>query len=166
MNSAKPMAQHSSANLPVEPTVDLGWIVVEEGFALAREHEVESLFAIGNGYVGSRASLAEGTPLSAPATFVAGVFASDIGSVPALARLADWTRLSITVDGQPLRLDQGRWLEASAVPRLAAGHALEGLATSGCGWARHPVARAAPRFLGGPPSLAPVSDARVRGLHR
>ena len=62
-------------DLPVEPTVDLGWILVEEGFALAREHEVESLFAIGNGYVGSRASLAEGTPLSAPATFVAGVFA-------------------------------------------------------------------------------------------
>ena len=26
---------------------------------------------------------------------------------------------------------------ASASPRLAAGHALEGLATSGCGWARH-----------------------------
>ena len=121
MNSAKPMAQHSSANLPVEPTVDLGWIVVEEGFALAREHEVESLFAIGNGYVGSRASLAEGTPLSAPATFVAGVFASDIGSVPALARLADWTRLSITVDGQPLRLDQGRWLEHRRVLDLRQG---------------------------------------------
>ena len=41
MNSAKPMAQHSSVNLPVEPTVDFGWILVEEGFALAREHEVE-----------------------------------------------------------------------------------------------------------------------------
>ena len=60
--------------LPVAPTADPGWILVEEGFTLAREHEVELLFAIGNGYAGSRGSLAEGSALSAPATFVAGVF--------------------------------------------------------------------------------------------
>ena len=35
--------------LPVAPTDDPGWILVEEGFKLAREHEVELLFAIGNG---------------------------------------------------------------------------------------------------------------------
>jgi hypothetical protein len=68
--------------LPAAPTVDPGWILVEEGFTLAREHEVESLFAIGNGYAGSRGSLAEGSALSAPATFVAGVFDSEAGSVP------------------------------------------------------------------------------------
>ena len=62
------------AQLPAVPTGDPGWILVEEGFTLAREHEVELLFAIGNGYAGSRGSLAEGSALSAPATFVAGVF--------------------------------------------------------------------------------------------
>ena len=60
------------AQLPAVPTGDPGWILVEEGFTLAREHEVESLFAIGNGYAGSRGSLAEGSALSAPATFVPG----------------------------------------------------------------------------------------------
>jgi hypothetical protein len=59
------------AELPASPTEDPEWILVEEGFTLAREHELESLFAIGNGYAGSRASLTEGSPLSAPATFVA-----------------------------------------------------------------------------------------------
>ena len=83
-----------SAQLPAVPTGDPGWILVEEGFTLAREHEVESLFAIGNGYAGSRGSLAEGSALSAPATFVAGVFDSEPGSVPGLAPTADWTRLS------------------------------------------------------------------------
>ena len=78
---------------------------------MAREHEVESLFAIGNGYAGSRGSLAEGSALSAPATFVAGVFDSERGSVPELAPTADWTRLSATIDGQPLRLDRGHNLE-------------------------------------------------------
>lgn len=93
--------------LPATPTDDPGWIIVEPGFTLAREHEVESLFAVGNGYVGSRGSLAEGSALSAPATFVAGVFDSAPTSLPALTPTADWTRLSVTVDGYPLRLDRG-----------------------------------------------------------
>jgi kojibiose phosphorylase len=39
-------------------TRDPHWLLVDEGFTLAREHEVESLFAISNGYVGNRGSLA------------------------------------------------------------------------------------------------------------
>ena len=97
--------------LPVAPTDDPGWILVEEGFTLAREHEVESLFAIGNGYAGSRGSLAEGSALSSPATFVAGVFDSEAGYAPSLAPTADWTRLSGIIDGKPLRLDRGHNLE-------------------------------------------------------
>jgi hypothetical protein len=50
------------------------WLLVDGGFTLGREHETESLFSIANGYIGSRGSLAEGSPLSAPATFVAGIF--------------------------------------------------------------------------------------------
>jgi kojibiose phosphorylase len=92
-------------------TVDSDWIIVEAGFLLAREHELESLFAIANGYVGSRGSLAEGNALSTPATFVAGVYDSGAGSVPGLVLVADWTRLSATIDGHPLRLDQGHNLE-------------------------------------------------------
>jgi Glycosyl hydrolase family 65, N-terminal domain len=70
--------------------------------------------AIGNGYVGSRGSLAEGCALSAPVTSVAGVFDRETGSVPGLAKLADWRHLSITIDGQPLRLDQTLNIAASS----------------------------------------------------
>ena len=107
---ARQAAQHL-VELLAAPTDDPGWLLVEQGFTLAREHEVESLFAIGNGYVGSRGSLAEGSALSTPATFVAGVFDSEPGSVPGLASTTDWTRLSATIDGYPLRLDQGHNLE-------------------------------------------------------
>ena len=106
-----PQASLLLVELPASPTDDPGWILVEEGFTLTREHELESLFAIGNGYAGLRGSLAEGSSLSAPATFVAGVFNSGAGSVPGLARTADWTRLSATIDGHPLRLDRGHNLE-------------------------------------------------------
>src|SRR5271167_2209495 len=91
------LARQASLELPAVPSEDSGWILVEEGFTLAREHEVESLFAIGNGYAGSRGSLAEGSALSASATFVAGVFDSEAGSVPGLTPTADWTRLSGTI---------------------------------------------------------------------
>ncbi len=106
----RPAAVHC-LELPLAPTEGPGWILVEEGFTPEREHELESLFAIGNGYVGSRGSLAEGSALSAPATFVAGVFDSEVGSVPSLAPAADWTRLSATIDGQALRLDRDQNLE-------------------------------------------------------
>ena len=112
--SPEPLARQASVHLvelSAAPTDDPEWILVEEGFTQAREHEVESLFAIGNGYAGTRGSLAEGSALSAPATFVAGVFDSEQGSVPGLVQIADWTRLSAKIDGQPLRLDRSRNLE-------------------------------------------------------
>ena len=108
-------------HIPLAPTADREWIVAEDGFTLTREHEVESLLAIGNGYVGSRASLAEGCVHSAPATFVAGIFAAGAGSVPELAPTADWSRLSIAVEGRPLRLDCGRQLKHRRILDLRQG---------------------------------------------
>ena len=49
-------------NLPLAPSSDLGWLIVEEGFTSVREHEIESVFAVANGYLGTRASLEEGKP--------------------------------------------------------------------------------------------------------
>lgn len=87
---------------------DPAWHLVEQGYVAEREHELESIFAIGNGYVGSRASLAEGGPLSSPATFVAGVYhLPGPREVPELLRLPDWARLRGTVDGDVLRIDEG-----------------------------------------------------------
>src|SRR5262249_41877586 len=40
-------------DLPTNPTPDAAWLLVEEGFTLPREHEVESLFAVANGYLGT-----------------------------------------------------------------------------------------------------------------
>ncbi|MBC7174438.1 MAG: glycoside hydrolase family 65 protein, partial [Polyangiaceae bacterium] len=93
-------------------TIDPEWLIVEEGFQLAREHEVESIFSLANGYAGTRGSIAEGTRLSAPATYVAGVFASsESSSVPALAHVGDWTRLVATIEGERVTVDPERQAE-------------------------------------------------------
>jgi len=99
------------------------WLLVEEGFTLAREHEVESLFAIGNGYIGNRGSLAEGSPLSAPATFLAGIFehSNKPGSVPALMTLPDWTGVRVWIDDDPLNMRDGEILEHRRILDFARG---------------------------------------------
>ena len=59
-------------DFPLAPSSDPGWLIVEEGFTLVREREIKSLFAIANGYIGTRASLEEGGRFSQPDTFAAG----------------------------------------------------------------------------------------------
>ena len=107
----QPPAQAFS--LPPFRSIDPGWLLFDEGFTLTREHEIESLFAIANGYVGNRGSLAEGSPLSAPATFVAGVFeqSNSPGSIPELMVLPDWTGVRIWIDQHSLSIQRGKVLE-------------------------------------------------------
>src|SRR3970040_285368 len=47
--------------LQIRPTPDPSWVLVEEGVDPAREREIESLFAVSNGYLGTRGSVAEGS---------------------------------------------------------------------------------------------------------
>lgn len=102
-----------SVEFPLAPSVDPGWLLLEEGFTLVREHEIESIFAIANGYIGTRASLEEGSRFSQPATFAAGVYVDDHNSAlgPTLAVLPDWSHLGISVDGEHLSMASGRVLE-------------------------------------------------------
>lgn len=71
------------------------------------------IFALGNGYVGTPASLEEGSRLSQPATFAAGIYVDDpvpeLG--PALAVLPEWAHLEIVLDGERLSMSSGRVLE-------------------------------------------------------
>ncbi len=96
--------------LPAAPTEDPTFRLVEEGFSLVREHELESIFAIGNGYLGSRGSLAEGSSLSFPATFVAGVF-NRKRATPELAPMPDWMHVAARTNDQLLLAETGENLE-------------------------------------------------------
>ncbi len=69
-----------------------------------------SIFAISNGHLGSRYSLAEGGAVSAPATFLAGLFDTGPRPIPALAELPGWSYLAPIVEGAPLGLRSGRIL--------------------------------------------------------
>jgi trehalose/maltose hydrolase-like predicted phosphorylase len=101
-NAASPEA--IPLDLPASPTDDPAWLLVEEGFTRPREHEIESLFAVANGYLGTRGALDEGSTLSAPATVLAGVFGllPPQGGVPEFVHVPDWTRLRLAMNGDHL----------------------------------------------------------------
>jgi kojibiose phosphorylase len=89
------------------PPRDTAWAIEEAGFDVAREHEIESLLALSNGYLGVRGSIAEGSSVSRPATFLAGAFepSNDVSQVPELVIAPDWGRLRFTIEGEPFTVE-------------------------------------------------------------
>lgn len=83
-----------------------GWTLTVRGARPEREHVVESLLAVGNGFLGVRGSLEDAHPASRPGTLVAGLFSKAPGptALPALAIAPDWLRLRLFVDGEPVTL--------------------------------------------------------------
>ena len=102
---------------------DAAALIDEPGFDVAREHEIESCFAIANGYVGARGSIAEGTSVSRPATFLAGAFelSSDPSPVPELLIVPDWGRLRFVIEGEPFAVETSVTLHHRRVLDLRRG---------------------------------------------
>jgi len=93
---------------PLDPL----WRMEQDGYQAALEHEVESRFAISNGFLGVRASLEQPTIASRPRTFIAGLFDTAPGEVPLphLVPGPDWLRLQLLVEGEPLAIEAGQTL--------------------------------------------------------
>ena len=106
LQSVVPSGQSRLPSPIPRPIADPAWLLVEDGLKPVREREIESIFAIANGYLGTRGSLYDQPRLSQPRTFVAGVFTEPPESIPELAIAPDWTEFRIVVAGQELRVDQ------------------------------------------------------------
>jgi len=105
----------------LEPTKDPGWVLSHNGYDVLSESAVESRLAFGNGFLGMRAarSISRGPTWVAwlgysrwaswPRCYVAGLF--DIPNteppVPALVPVADWSRVRILLNEEPLLAREG-----------------------------------------------------------
>ena len=96
--------------LLLSPSGDRNWLLIEEGVDLAREREIESILTTANGYLGIRASIAEGGRSSRPSIFAAGIYVADEDLGPRFAVLPHWL-LNVTVEDRRLSLGVGRVLE-------------------------------------------------------
>src|SRR5215831_6359313 len=102
-------------------TPDPHWVLTHKGYDIMSESVIESRFAFANGFMGMRAArcLSRGPTWTSwlgylrwaswPRCYVAGLF--DVPNmeppVPALVPVADWSRLRILLDGEPLLQREG-----------------------------------------------------------
>ncbi|MEW6493827.1 MAG: beta-phosphoglucomutase [Cyanobacteriota bacterium] len=83
------------------------WAVIETQFDPTQLHYKETVFTIGNGYLGTRGSLEEGYLGSMGATLIHGVY-DDVPVVHTeLANCPDWLPIAVIINGDRFRLDQG-----------------------------------------------------------
>lgn len=98
------------AHLAESRTSSPTWTVQEGEFDPAVQNTQETIFTIGNGYLGTRGSLEERYPGDQPATLINGVF-DDVPIIQTeLAGVPDWLSLQLIVEGERFSLDQGRVL--------------------------------------------------------
>jgi trehalose/maltose hydrolase-like predicted phosphorylase len=108
----------------LELTQDPSWVLTHEGYNVLTENAVESRFALGNGFLGMRASrpVSRGPTwvswqgyvrwASWPRCYVAGLFdrPNTVPPVPALAPVADWSRVRLVLDDNPQLMLDGEFL--------------------------------------------------------
>ena len=111
-------------NVILAPTPEPGWLLRHEGYDAIREQQIESRFAVSNGFLGVRGSRAASrgpvwvswlrslTWAIWPRTFVAGLFDTpDVDPpIPTLVPAPEWLRYRVSIEGEPLFLHSGELL--------------------------------------------------------
>ncbi len=114
------------------------WRIEQEGFDPARERGVESIFTLGNGYLGVRGALEAALPSSQGDLFVAGVYDRKQEALPysehefldphrgdypysEIVSLPFPFRIALEVDGAPLTLVDSAWRSQRRVLDMQAG---------------------------------------------
>ncbi|BBD58657.1 HAD-superfamily hydrolase subfamily IA, variant 3 [Nostoc sp. HK-01] len=83
------------------------WTLTETQFDPDQIHSRETIFTIGNGYLGTRGSFERDYPRELPATFIHGVY-DDVPVVyTELANCPDWLPMVVMIDGDRFRLNEG-----------------------------------------------------------
>jgi len=86
------------------------WTVYETQFEPDKLQARETVFTVGNGYLGTRGSFEEGHPGAVPGTFICGVYDDVPVFYTELVNCPDWLPLVLIVDGDRFQLDQGEVL--------------------------------------------------------
>ena len=88
----------------------IGWTITETQFDCSKLHHKETLFTLGNGYLGTRGTFEEGYTGAHPATFIHGVYDDVPVMHTELVNCPDWLHLELVVAGDRFGFNQGQVL--------------------------------------------------------
>ncbi len=97
------------------------WLLTEDGFDPAQASVRETLFTVGNGYLGTRATLEEGQPGELSGTYLAGVYDEHDSPVIDLVNAPDWLPVAVSVDGSRLDVRNATVVEHARTLDLRTG---------------------------------------------
>jgi kojibiose phosphorylase len=101
--------QGSSALPQTSQLIYTDWTLIERGFDPSQLHARETVFTIGNGYLGTRGTFEGGYPRSMPMTLIQGVYDAVPVMYTELVNCPDWLPLAITLNGEaPRRIERFR----------------------------------------------------------
>lgn len=86
------------------------WIVAETESVPENSGKWETIFSLGNGYMGLRAATEEGSYGEVRGCYIAGLFDKFPGEVTELPNIPDWTNIGIKLDGETFSLCRGEIL--------------------------------------------------------
>jgi beta-phosphoglucomutase len=87
------------------------WHIIETEFEPKALHHKETVFTLGNGYLGTRGSFEEGYPQDCPATLIHGVYDDTSIAYTELVNCPSWLPLVVKVAGESFSLDSGEILK-------------------------------------------------------
>lgn len=93
---------------PINPE---NWLITETNFDPDKLYHKETVFTIGNGYLGTRGTFEEGYPGARPATLIHGVFDDAPIVHTELANAPDWLLFILLVNGERFGMDRGEVLD-------------------------------------------------------
>lgn len=82
------------------------WLIRERGWNPDQQADCESVFSLGNGYLGSRGVLEEIPDGSSPGTYIAGVFDKSTAETTEIVNLPNPIDFQIYADGEKVAINQ------------------------------------------------------------
>jgi len=100
----------SDSDGAAEAVTTNGWLIREHAFDPAQQHHKETVFALGNGYLGTRGTFEERYPGDRQATLINGVFDDAPVVYTELANAPDWLSFHLIIEGERFSMERGRIL--------------------------------------------------------
>ncbi|MEE8638054.1 MAG: glycosyl hydrolase family 65 protein [Candidatus Margulisiibacteriota bacterium] len=97
------------------------WLIKEEGYRPQKQGMYESLFTLGNGYLGVRGSLEENPHGSYRGVYIAGIFDKSEAYVSELVKAPGWTDFSVWIDDHKFGADSCKALSHERVLDMRKG---------------------------------------------